>query len=209
LIVIFGLTPLYSSTGKSQIVVSVQTWCSICRKIGVNISRKFSFVHAELLMKCNTWLGSGSHFVLAKRLMRVEKGSHWFELQLWHWSLWNRSTGRWNSYGFCSYEFVQPRCSHSVRFTGQWTVTVTNGWDFCLLEGSAIKLLLLQEGKEFWFHESFFEYFRMNYETFNNIFEIFFLLLLKCRIYFFIATYLFGITVVVVFVLLSPKAHSL
>jgi hypothetical protein len=30
-------------------------------------------------------------------------------------------------------------------------------WDFYILENSAIKLLLLQEGKEFWVHELFME----------------------------------------------------
>jgi hypothetical protein len=30
-------------------------------------------------------------------------------------------------------------------------------WDFYLLENSAIKLLLLQESKEFWVHELFME----------------------------------------------------
>jgi hypothetical protein len=65
---------------------------------------------------------------------------------------------------------------------------VTDEWDFCLLGNSAIKLLFLQEGAEFWAHELFmdrgteseyrqnfpdlfkqlknlFEYVRMNYGT--------------------------------------------
>jgi hypothetical protein len=32
-----------------------------------------------------------------------------------------------------------------------------NEWDFYLLENSAIKLLLLQEGKEFWVYELLME----------------------------------------------------
>jgi hypothetical protein len=39
----------------------------------------------------------------------------------------------------------------------QWTVTVIDESDFYLLENSAIKLLLLQDDKEFWVHELFME----------------------------------------------------
>jgi hypothetical protein len=39
----------------------------------------------------------------------------------------------------------------------QWIVTNSHEWDFYILENGAIKLLLLQEGKEFGVHELFTE----------------------------------------------------
>jgi hypothetical protein len=43
-----------------------------------------------------------------------------------------------------------------LTLRGHWTVTVTDGWVFYLLENAAVKLFLLQEDK-YWVHELFVE----------------------------------------------------